>query len=523
MGRSPRADDPAATPENRQRLWDQIARGELDEAACTAVRLLAVTSQPAVAAEIDAAIALMLQRVGRMAEAATRFRRAAECVEPGVEQASYLADAAGSILMAGEVDEAERLAREAIELGDREGNIFAACEGLSALSTVAHARGSPAAALELARRAHGLRTVQREATGGGPIPHLVVGTALIDLDRLHDADVAFTEGLALSRGAGATAQAGWFLAYRAIERFLAGRWNEALADAKGTLACAESSGTMAVRPLGWGIAGTIHACRGDRGALGDVLDAAGPNRLGAFGGYGEEWMLLARAIATRDPVEHCDRLCEAWHRARSLPWFLPWRVIAPELVRAAVAAKEQQIAESVTVAAAEGARLSGGVTSAAAAALRCEGLLRADPELLDAAVEVYRLAGRPFPLGNACLDGARAWSRVGSSDRALVLVREASEIFHGLGAVVWSAEAGQLLAALAEIPRSRPRTRDPLAGLTRSERTVAELASGGLTNPQIAARLTVSARTVQTHLSHVYAKLGITSRVELAALVAGGD
>ena len=51
--------------------------------------------------------------------------------------------------------------------------------------------------------------------------------------------------------------------------------------------------------------------------------------------------------------------------------------------------------------------------------------------------------------------------------------------------------------------------------LTPRERQIAALAAAGQQDQAIAARLSISARTVQTHLAHVYAKLGITSRTEL--------
>jgi DNA-binding CsgD family transcriptional regulator len=54
------------------------------------------------------------------------------------------------------------------------------------------------------------------------------------------------------------------------------------------------------------------------------------------------------------------------------------------------------------------------------------------------------------------------------------------------------------------------------AALTRAETEVARLAAEGLTNREIGARLFVSPRTVQTHLSHVFGKLEVASRRELA-------
>ena len=53
--------------------------------------------------------------------------------------------------------------------------------------------------------------------------------------------------------------------------------------------------------------------------------------------------------------------------------------------------------------------------------------------------------------------------------------------------------------------------------LTPTELTVAGRVADGLSNPQIGERLFISRRTVQTHLAHVFAKLGISSRTQLAA------
>ena len=72
--------------------------------------------------------------------------------------------------------------------------------------------------------------------------------------------------------------------------------------------------------------------------------------------------------------------------------------------------------------------------------------------------------------------------------------------------------------AIAYAQRGRGERKRPASGwpsLTPAERDVARLVCEGLANKEIATRLFVSPRTVQAHLSHVYAKLGIASRVQL--------
>ncbi len=61
----------------------------------------------------------------------------------------------------------------------------------------------------------------------------------------------------------------------------------------------------------------------------------------------------------------------------------------------------------------------------------------------------------------------------------------------------------------------RPATDD---GLTPSERQVVDLAVSGLTNKEIAGRLFVAVNTIEVHLSHAYAKLGVRSRAQLRSL-----
>jgi DNA-binding CsgD family transcriptional regulator len=72
--------------------------------------------------------------------------------------------------------------------------------------------------------------------------------------------------------------------------------------------------------------------------------------------------------------------------------------------------------------------------------------------------------------------------------------------------------------AIAYAQRGRGERKRPTSGwasLTPTERDVVRLVSDGLANKDIATRLFVSPRTVQTHLTHVYTKLGLTSRVQL--------
>jgi len=98
-------------------------------------------------------------------------------------------------------------------------------------------------------------------------------------------------------------------------------------------------------------------------------------------------------------------------------------------------------------------------------------------------------------------------------------LRTASEMFAAMGAVAFAGRADRELAATGE--RVRRRDVRPVVELTPQESQIARLASEGQSNPEIAAQLFLSPRTVEYHLSKTFAKLDITARGQLARALAG--
>jgi len=98
-------------------------------------------------------------------------------------------------------------------------------------------------------------------------------------------------------------------------------------------------------------------------------------------------------------------------------------------------------------------------------------------------------------------------------------LRSALECFGRLGMTPWEARARSELRASGETARRRdPSTLDQL---TPQELQIARLVAGGKTNPEVAAQLFLSPRTIDYHLRKVYAKLDIASRAELAGIDLG--
>ena len=106
---------------------------------------------------------------------------------------------------------------------------------------------------------------------------------------------------------------------------------------------------------------------------------------------------------------------------------------------------------------------------------------------------------------------SRAGHRADSRD----VLRVALDLAHRCGAIALTERTRTELLTAGGRPR-RP-VLSGLDSLTPSERRVAQLTAGGLSNREIAQNLFITARTVEGHLTHAYEKLAITSRQQLPA------
>src|SRR6516225_4256415 len=155
-----------------------------------------------------------------------------------------------------------------------------------------------------------------------------------------------------------------------------------------------------------------------------------------------------------------------------------------------------------------------------AAALRCQGLAADDAGILDAAVSACAHGSRPLELALTCEDAAAAFARPGNVARAGQLLDQAITIYERLDAardLAWAEATLRQMGVRRGRRVTHRRAQSGWPSLTPSEQAVVDLVAEGLSNPQIGQRLYVSRRTVQTHLAHVFAKLHITSRTQLAA------
>ena len=240
--------------------------------------------------------------------------------------------------------------------------------------------------------------------------------------------------------------------------------------------------------------------------------------------FGADWLFAAQAewLAATGQHDAALKIARAtWTRTGYLRYAFGYRHRGISLVRLALATGHEELARTVTGELEEGARRSP-ANSAAAAALLCRSLVERDPAPALDAVTRYRQTPLRPALAACCEHTAALLAPLGRRNEAIALLNDAAAIHADTDA---NADAARVDAALRQLGARRPRqpaTRPAFGweSLTPMESDVSRLAADGLTNPEIGARLYISRRTVETHLSHVFTKLELTGRTHLAAELA---
>ena len=264
-------------------------------------------------------------------------------------------------------------------------------------------------------------------------------------------------------------------------------------------------------PLAGGRAGDALAAAADAvGRPGDAMaaaaDAVGRVDLAREPRYA--WPLLAAGARAVTAARQAGRGNGAL-AARAADLLAGLRAAAERLPAYGPA---QQANRLTFLAEAQRAESAGHAAEAAAARLR---------DAFDAAAGAWERLGQPYARADALRRGAEAALAAGDREGASQRLRQAADLADGIGARTL-ADQTRALARSARIRPGGPRdgpgpaAAAPL-GLTAREFEVLRLVAEGRSNPEIAARLFISAKTASVHVSNILAKVGVASRGEAAA------
>jgi DNA-binding CsgD family transcriptional regulator len=503
-----------------------LRAGQVAEAAALAEGILDRPHRP----DVDRALHLTLvDALGPQQRAPQLLARANAALETAslgpADQALVLTQASYGQIFVGDFPGGEITAARALTVAESAADAEMTCWSLCALTVATKTQGRYGEALSMARRAAALAADPASPEARRRLPDFFLGMALADNDELDDARLAYARSIVDAQRLGTGSLLPEMLLQAAELRFITGEWDDALVEFEAGLDLAKEQGQKITVPQSCSYLALIALARGDvleaKRSLSRLDDRVPRHHLI----YGSEIVALAAsAIAEAEgaPGRALDLLLHVWrydidHEVRY------WdRYLGPALARLAVGVGRSDVAEQVVTRLDENVQLSPDVPSLNAAALRCRGLLGRDPESLQRAVDLARDSGRVLDFAGSCEDAASSLVTAGDTDQATVLLQEALVVYGRLEATDSFARVGAALRALGVRRGTRGPRQRPQRGwdsLTASERKVSELVADGLTNRDVARHLHVSPHTVNTHLRHVFQKLDVATRAELAARV----
>lgn len=496
--------------------------GRPEEAERTAQAAMIANRDPARDAALRWLLAQAYFQQGRLREAQIVSEEAlASAVLTTAERARFQHFAAQARLTRGHLDPSadEAEAQAMIARGDSDSTAY----GLYYLSGVRWIQERMAESLELMDRATvAFGTPEAQPDWDVPI-EMYRAYILLELDRDAEAEKAFETGVRQADRHGSI-YLNWYHLGKARLHFLHGRWDDALAEVQAGLDSLDTLGKDRRMYTKLGLrsqAAIIAIHRGDGNVAAAVAREAQPSRRAAFYDYVGLWAKVLAWEAQGEPGRALDGLVELWDRGVHTRIQGGLHYVVPDMVRLATSIGRSELAGRLTddlrvMVAAQPTPTLRGIFAYS------EGSATADPEKLLDAADILRGADRPLYQAYAQEAAAAVLAVDRGTDRtteARSALAAALDLYDRLDAT-WDASRARARLREAGIRSRRPvltqRAKTGWEALTDTERKVAELVAEGYSNPDIAARMFISRRTVQSHVSSILTKLNVTSRVELA-------
>jgi DNA-binding CsgD family transcriptional regulator len=498
------------------RLADALYRvGNVPEAEQVARRALAHAYDPDLVVDLHWTIAQCLMRSGRSAEAIAMLHQAlSRTAISGRHRARLLALTARMHLNIGEVERAGEVAATALEAASRAGDSWATAWALHGLIIVAAVQGRPTEALPLFDRALAVTEADPALTDLRILLQLNQAVMLIGLCRYDEAFAAARQAQQLADQAGTMIRLGQAHCALAQLFFETGRWDDALAEADAVPADLKEPG-VACTDLG--IAAVICLHRGEIAAARGYLAAAEPHA-DRVGNRVISPLALARSLERLHANASTEALAQLTAGfANNAEEVEPLEELLPDAVRLAAEIGDVDTAKDLTARAE--ALTEAGSPRRQANALFCRGLVDCDAQMLLRAADCYDAAARPLANAQALEAAAAGFVDVGDRDSAREAFTRALELYGSLGAETDVARVQARFRAhgIRRGPQAKHRhAQSGWDSLTPTETKIAALVEGGMSNPDIAAQLYLSRRTVATHVSHILKKLNVQSRTDVA-------
>jgi ATP/maltotriose-dependent transcriptional regulator MalT len=371
------------------------------------------------------------------------------------------------------------------------------------------------------------RVVVPEPSSTDPRAWISAAAAALYLGDEDAAQAGYGRAVDILRAQGAIGELPYALCLTAAMELALGRYGDAAANAEESLRLAVETRQETDRCYVLSLLASIAAVRGAteecEAKAGEALEAATAQGLGAAAQHAR-WALGRLELGHARPAEALAHLLMLGEGGDAPPTPLVSLLASPDVVEAATRVGQPHVARAALERYESWGSAVGSVSWAAITA-RLRGLLAEDVEEADRCFEeaIERGSGlrRPFELARTRLVYGEHLRRSRRRLDARTHLRSAQAGFEALGAAGWAERARAELRASGET--SRRAGADAPVQLTPQELQIARYVIEGASNREVASQLFVSRRTVEHHLSKIFAKLDISSRVELARALAAHE